>query len=147
MIVPRVAGRRLVAASFSSIKFPNRAPAGSVLIRGFIGGALDQCAAELTDGELADQVLADLREMLHIRGRPIYGRIDRWHTAVPQYNIGHVDRVTRLSEFESCLPGLGLAGAAYRGVGIPQVIQSGQLAALRAIGQSQPGSHEQMDVL
>ena len=137
MIVPRIAGRRLVAASFSSIKFPNRAPVGSVLMRGFIGGALDPSAAELPDDELANKVLSDLRDMLCIRGQPQYGRIDRWHTAVPQYNLCHVDRVRRISAAEKCLPGLGLAGAAYRGVGIPQVIQSGQEAALRAIGQSE----------
>ena len=136
MIVPRVAGRRLVAASFSSVKFPDRAPPGSVLMRGFIGGALDPSAAELADDALANQVLTDLREMLGIRGRPQYGRIDRWHTAMPQYNLGHVDRVERIRAAERLLPGIGLAGAAYGGVGIPQVIQSGQEAALRAIGQS-----------
>lgn len=138
MIVPRIAGRRLLAASFSSTKFPRRAPADAVLIRGFLGGALDPTAAERSDHEISQQVLADLRDILGIRGEPRYGRIDRWHAAMPQYNLGHVDRIKRIRAAESRLPGLALAGAAYEGVGIPQVIAAGQQAMERAVGSQQP---------
>ncbi|MGA1617098.1 MAG: protoporphyrinogen oxidase [Pirellulales bacterium] len=132
MVVPRVSSRRLIAASFSSSKFPGRAPSGSVLIRGFIGGALDPQIAAIPDQEVIDLVLEDLREMLGIRGQPALVQIDRWHEAMPQYHVGHCQRVTRIREAEKSLPSFGLAGSAYTGVGIPQVIGSGQQAAALA---------------
>ena len=129
MVVPRASGRRLLAASFSSSKFPGRAPADSVLIRGFIGGALDPQIAALPDQEVINLVLEDLCEMLGIRGQPPLVRIDRWHEAMPQYHVGHCQRVNRIRAAEKSLPRFGLAGSAYSGVGIPQVISSGQQAA------------------
>ena len=129
MVVPQASGRRLLAASFSSSKFPGRAPDGSVLIRGFIGGALDPQIAAIPDQQVIDLVLEDLREMLGIRGQPTLVRIDRWHEAMPQYHVGHCQRVNRIREAEKSLPRFGLAGSAYSGVGIPQVIRSGQQAA------------------
>jgi len=133
MVVPRASGRRLLAASFSSSKFAGRAPTGSVLIRGFIGGALDPGVASLPDQEVIALVLSDLSEMLGIRGRPTLVRIDRWHDAMPQYHVGHCDRIARIQQAEAALPGFGLAGGAYTGVGIPQVIGSGQRAAALAV--------------
>ena len=135
MIVPRIAGKRILAASFSSSKFSGRAPANSVLIRSFIGGALDTGIAELTDEELLEEVLLDLKTTLGRRGRPIMMQVDRWHTSMPQYNLGHVERIKKIRQFEATLPLLGLAGGAYEGVGIPQVIHSGQVAAAHAIKQ------------
>jgi oxygen-dependent protoporphyrinogen oxidase len=135
MIVPRIAGKRILAASFSSSKFSGRAPANSVLIRSFVGGALDTGVAELTDEELLEEVLLDLKTTLGRRGRPIMMQVDRWHTSMPQYNLGHVERIKKIRQFEATLPLLGLAGGAYEGVGIPQVIHSGQVAAAQAIKQ------------
>lgn len=136
MVVPRASGRRLLAASFSSSKFSGRAPAGSVLIRGFIGGALDPGVASLPDQEVIDLVLNDLSEMVGIQGQPRLMRIDRWHDAMPQYHVGHCQRVARIQAAEAALPAFGLAGGAYTGVGIPQVIGSGQRAAALAVGQT-----------
>jgi oxygen-dependent protoporphyrinogen oxidase len=70
-------------------------------------------------------------ELLGARGRPQIVQIDRWHAAMPQYHVGHVERVNRIMARAAELPGLALAGAAYTGVGIPQVIASGQAAARR----------------
>lgn len=135
MVVPRMSGRRLLAASFSSSKFPGRAPAGSVLVRGFIGGALDPAVADLPDQKVIDLVLADLTEILGIRGRPGLIQLDRWHDAMPQYHVGHCQRVARIQAAEEALPRFGLAGGSYTGVGIPQVIASGQRAAALAAGR------------
>ncbi len=135
MIVPRIAGKRILAASFSSSKFPGRAPANSVLIRSFIGGALDTGVAELTDAELLEKVQLDLKTILGQSGRPIMVQVDRWHSSMPQYNLGHVERIKKIQQLEATLPSLGLAGGAYEGVGIPQVIHSGQVAAAQAIKQ------------
>jgi oxygen-dependent protoporphyrinogen oxidase len=138
MIVPRIAGKRILAASFSSSKFAGRAPDGSVLIRAFIGGALDAGVADLTDDEVLEEVLVDLKTTLGLRGRPIMVQVDRWHTSMPQYNLGHVERIKNIRQLEATLPSLGLAGSAYEGVGIPQVINSGQVAAAQAIAELNP---------
>ena len=129
VVVPRREGRRILAVSFSSQKFPGRAPEGSVLMRTFVGGALDPETAALDDGRLLPLVLAELRDVLGVRGAPRLVQIDRWRGAMPQYTVGHADRVATIQRLISTHPGLALAGAAYEGVGIPQVIASGQAAA------------------
>jgi oxygen-dependent protoporphyrinogen oxidase len=133
MVVPRREGRRLLAVSFSSSKFPGRAPDGAVLMRSFVGGALDPQAATIEDERLIAMILDELRDLLGISGRPLLVQVDRWHGAMPQYEVGHLEKVARIEERVTCHPGLALAGAAYEGVGIPQTIASGQAAAARAI--------------
>jgi len=129
VVIPRREGRRILAVSFSSQKFPGRAPEGSVLIRTFVGGALDPETAALDDGQLLPLVLAELRDVLGVRGTPRLVQIDRWRGAMPQYTVGHADRVATIQRLVASHRGLVLAGAAYEGVGIPQVIASGQAAA------------------
>jgi len=129
VVVPRREGRRILAVSFSSQKFPGRAPAGSVLMRTFVGGALDPETAALDDGRLLPLVLAELHDVLGVRGTPRLVQIDRWGGAMPQYTVGHADRVATIQRLVANHRGLALAGAAYEGVGIPQVIASGQAAA------------------
>lgn len=131
IVVPRRAGRRILAVSFSSAKFPGRAPEGHVLLRVFMGGALDPAVLDLDDAGLEALARAEAGAILGIGGRPVIARVDRWHGAMPQYHVGHVDRVARIDAAVSTHPGLALAGAAYTGVGIPQVIASGQAAAQR----------------
>lgn len=133
MIIPKVAGKRILAASFSSSKFPGRAPSGAALIRTFIGGALDMSITRLTDEEVIEKVLVDLRTTIGLHGSPSIVQVDRWHRSMPQYNLGHVERIKKIRQAEAKLPSFGLAGSAYEGVGIPQVILSGQTAAAHAI--------------
>jgi oxygen-dependent protoporphyrinogen oxidase len=133
LVVPRVAGRRALAVSFSSSKFPGRAPAGHVLMRVFLGGALDPTAVELDDHAIIDLAIAEARALVGAAGIPRYQRLDRWASSMPQYHVGHADRVARIERAVLSHPGLALAGAAYRGVGIPQVIASGQAAARQAL--------------
>jgi protoporphyrinogen/coproporphyrinogen III oxidase len=129
VVIPRREGRRILAVSFSSQKFPGRAPEGSVLMRTFVGGALDPETAVLDDERLLPLVLAELRAVLGVRGTPRLVQIDRWRGAMPQYTVGHADRVAMIQRLVASHRGLALAGAAYEGVGIPQVIASGQAAA------------------
>ena len=129
VVIPRREGRRILAVSFSSQKFPGRAPEGSVLMRTFVGGALDPETAALDDERLLPLVLAELRAVLGVRGAPRLVQIDRWRGAMPQYTVGHADRVATIQRLVASHRGLALAGAAYEGVGIPQVIASGQAAA------------------
>lgn len=133
MVVPRCAGRRILAASFSSAKFPDRAPAGCVLLRVFIGGALDPEAVLLDDAALVERARAELAALLGVRGAPLLEQVDRWQGAMPQYHVGHLERVAAIEAATGRLDGLALAGAAYRGVGIPQVIASGRMAAERVM--------------
>jgi oxygen-dependent protoporphyrinogen oxidase len=129
VVIPRREGRRILAVSFSSQKFPGRAPEGSVLMRTFVGGALDPETAALDDERLLPLVLAELRAVLGVRGTPHIVQIDRWRGAMPQYTVGHADRVAMIQRLVASHRGLAMAGAAYEGVGIPQVIASGQAAA------------------
>jgi oxygen-dependent protoporphyrinogen oxidase len=133
LVIPRCEGRKILAISFLSSKFPGRAPAGHVLIRVFVGGALDPGAAQLDDTALLARVRYEAADLLGIHAAPHLVQIDRWHAAMPQYHVGHVQRVVTIAARAAALPRLALAGAAYEGVGIPQVIASGQQAA-RSVG-------------
>ena len=117
--------------SFSSRKFPGRAPADAVLLRSFVGGALDPEAMDLADDALVALVRRELADVIGAAGTPLLVQVDRWRGAMPQYTVGHLARVARIAALVGRHTGLALAGAAYEGVGIPQVIASGQAAAAR----------------
>ena len=138
MVVPRVEGRAALAVSFASSKFAGRAPEGHVLLRVFFGGALDPERARLDDAEIVRLARRELAVLLGAEGEPEFVEVARWPGAMPQYHIGHRDRVARIGRRIAAWRGLALAGAAYDGVGIPQVIGSGLRAAddvLAALGR------------
>ncbi len=129
LVIPQRERRKILAVSFSSRKFPDRAPCGSVLLRTFVGGALQPDLLSLSDEELVSLVRSELAEMLGVRGQPDFARVYRYPRAMPQYHVGHLDRVARIEALTARHPGFALAGNAYRGVGIPDVIASGEAAA------------------
>jgi oxygen-dependent protoporphyrinogen oxidase len=133
-VVPAIERRRILSASFSSIKFPNRAPEEKVLIRTFVGGACQPELAALPDDAMQQLVNEELTDLLGIRGLPRWSLIARWNKSMPQYHLGHLDRVARIDARVATLPGLSLAGSAYRGVGIPHAIRNGEQAAERVLG-------------
>ncbi len=128
-VVPQIERRRIIAASFASLKFPGRAKSGDVLIRVFIGGALQPELIELPNADLCRIALEDLTELLRIEGEPLTADVARWPRSMPQYHLGHLDRIARIEQLAARYPTLALAGNAYHGVGIPQCIASGQSAA------------------
>ncbi|HKP46772.1 MAG TPA: protoporphyrinogen oxidase [Pyrinomonadaceae bacterium] len=128
-VVPFIEKRSLIACSFSSVKFANRAPADHVLLRAFVGGALQLENFQLEDQEMVKAVQSDLRELLGIRSQPLFSEISRWPKAMPQYELGHLQRVAQIHERVGSLPGLTLAGNAYAGVGLPDCVRSGEEAA------------------
>lgn len=128
-VVPRIEGHSILAATFSSLKYPGRAPAEWVLIRAFVGGALQPETLRLDDSDLLLAVRRDLMALLGISVQPSIKRIFRYHRAMPQYGVGHLDRVARIEAAVASLTGVHLAGSAYRGVGIPDCIHSGEAAA------------------
>jgi oxygen-dependent protoporphyrinogen oxidase len=134
-VVPHSERRRIIAGSFASLKFPGRAPEQQVLVRVFIGGALQPEMLKLSDAELTRIAREELAELLRMKGEPIFSEVVRWMRSMPQYHVGHLDRVARIESLTAAHPGLALAGNAYRGVGIPQCIASGQAEAERLATQ------------
>jgi oxygen-dependent protoporphyrinogen oxidase len=141
-VVPLIERRSLLAGTFSSIKFPGRAPATLVLIRAFVGGALRPEVVELDDGALLDLVRRDLADLLGVRAEPVLTRISRWPRSMPQYAVGHLERAARIARRVQALPGLRLAGNAYDGVGIPDCIRSGEAAAESLLPPTHPHTVE-----
>lgn len=133
-VVPAVEGSPLLAVSFSSQKYPHLAPKDHVLIRVFAGGARRPDLVSLEDGQLIGLLREEVEKPLKIRGQPVHHWLFRWSQAMPQYEVGHGDRLRRIHERLTAWPGLALAGNAYRGVGIPHCIHSGQQAAAKALG-------------
>jgi oxygen-dependent protoporphyrinogen oxidase len=130
-VVPQTENLKIIAGSFASLKYPGRAPTNDVLIRVFIGGALQPELLNLPDAELRRIALDELAQLLQITGLPITMDIARWPRSMPQYHVGHLERIARIEQLAAAYPTLALAGNAYRGVGIPQCIASGEAAAER----------------
>jgi oxygen-dependent protoporphyrinogen oxidase len=128
-VVPAIERRALLACTYASRKFPGRAPAGHELVRAFVGGALRPDLVALGDAELTATVRGELEHLLGIRAEPALVRVHRYPRAMPQYAVGHLDRVAQIESRAAALPGLALAGGAYRGVGIPDCVRSGEAAA------------------
>jgi oxygen-dependent protoporphyrinogen oxidase len=131
MVVPHVERRNILAVSFLSRKFAGRAPAGRVILRTFVGGAMQPELLEQEDAALGEMALAELRELLGVRGHPELLEVVRYHRAMPQYHVGHLERVARIEQLTAAMPRLALAGNACRGVGLPDCIHSGEAAAER----------------
>jgi protoporphyrinogen/coproporphyrinogen III oxidase len=130
-VVPQSERRRIIAGSFASLKFAGRAAADQVLIRVFIGGAIQPELLDLPDSELTRIAREELAELLQATGEPLVADVSRWPRSMPQYHIGHLARVDRIERLAAKHARFALAGNAYRGVGIPQCIASGQAAAER----------------
>lgn len=133
-VVPRLEGRKIIAVSLANHKFPDRAPAGRSLLRVFVGGALQPELAQLEDGPLLKVVRQELADLIDLSGEPELVRIARWPATMPQYHVGHLGRIAAIDQRLATHPGLLLAGNAYRGVGIPQCIASGEEAARQVVG-------------
>jgi oxygen-dependent protoporphyrinogen oxidase len=132
-VIPRVENRELTAVTWATNKFAGRAPNNIALVRGFVGRAGREAVVDLPDDELLTLVRRELRDILGITAEPVVARIYRWRRALPQYNLGHLDLLKQIDDRLTALPGIALCGAAYRGVGIPDCIQSGQSAADRTL--------------
>lgn len=117
-LVPRGEGLRILGALWDSSVYPGRAPSGRVLIRAMIGGAHDRSVLALSDDELLATVRTDLRRAMHLATEPSFVRIFRHPLGIPQYTVGHLDRLADIDSRLAGWPGLFLAGNAYRGPSI-----------------------------
>jgi len=142
-VVPRLEGRQIMAATFSSVKFPGRAPKGKALLRCFVGGAKNEELVAWGDDKLTTAVKEDIAEILNIEGEPQHIRIFRWEKAMPQYTVGHEEKLSRIEGGLSKHPGLFLTGSAYRGIGISDCVHQGELIAEAVLGFVQDGQKNQ----
>lgn len=131
LVVPATERRPIVAASFLTVKFPGHGPAGRAIVRVFSGGALQPDLVDRDDRDLVKTAREQLAELIGAHGEPIETHVMRWRNSMPQYHVGHVGLVDSIEQRVAGLAGLELAGNAYRGVGIPQSVHSGRLAAER----------------
>jgi oxygen-dependent protoporphyrinogen oxidase len=132
-VVPIAERRKIIAGSFSSLKYEGRAPAGWIVARTFMGGVLQSDMMRLGDDQMVDAARDELRELVGVAAAPSIAEVQRWPDAMPQYEVGHLDRVAEIERAAAKLPALVLAGAAYRGVGTPDCVRSGEEAARATI--------------
>ena len=123
VVVPHVEGSPATAISIASRKFPGRAPAGHVLVRTFLGSP-SFSVVPASDDELIEQSQRVLRKYLGLHKSPVVTEVVRYHGGSPQYRRGHLDAVDDIEAAVAAMPGLHLVGASYRGVGIPDTIQT-----------------------
>ena len=122
-VVPRVENRSLIAATWSSMKWAERAPAGQCLVRCYLGGRGREHLLDLDDSELTGRACRELETIAGIQSRPLHVEVYRWPRAMPQYIRGHRERVRHIRERVARQPGLYVTGAAYDGIGIPDCIR------------------------
>ncbi|MBF6560277.1 MAG: protoporphyrinogen oxidase [Candidatus Binataceae bacterium] len=137
-VVPIAEGRRIIAGSFSSLKFAGRAPAAMVLARVFVGGALQTSLMEMDDAAMIAAACAEFSSLLGVTAEPAFGYVRRWPRSMPQYTVGHLARVAEIERMSASIAGFALAGAYLRGVGIPDCIASGERAAEAIFAQLAP---------
>jgi protoporphyrinogen/coproporphyrinogen III oxidase len=134
-LVPRIEGLLLTACSWSSVKWPHLSRPGQFVVRASAGRFGDTRAMEMDDDALVGAILEDLRTTMDLTGDPAEVRVTRWERSFPQYTPGHLERVAAIeAALADHAPGIALAGAAYRGVGIPACVNSGHQAA-RALAE------------
>jgi len=139
MLIPKIEGFKILGTIFSSALFPNRAPAGHIAMTSYVGGARYPELAALPSEKLVELVLADLRVLLGVRGKPTFVHTVFWPKAIPQYNVGYGKYRELLSDIESKAPKLFFAGHYRDGVSLGDSIVSGVNIAERvAVTLQQP---------
>ncbi len=137
VLCPLVEKRALMAATYSSSKWPGRAPKGKVLLRGFVGGPHNQEIMDRSDEEIIRIVLSEFQEIIGLdrKAKPLFSRLYRWPRGMPQYTMGHLERVELIERRCAQIPGLAICGGSYRGVGIPNCIESGERAVSKILNE------------
>ena len=133
-LVPRSEGKKLLAATFVHNKFPHRAPDDRALLRCFFAGRNAEDVWPLSDDQIVDIVRQELQRILGLRAEPLFARVYKWKSAMAQYGVGHLDRLDRIEGLRQQLPGIALAGNAFRGIGVPDCVRSGSDAVKQLVG-------------
>jgi oxygen-dependent protoporphyrinogen oxidase len=135
LIVPRVENRLVTACSWTSAKWAHLGDERTAWLRASVGRDGDDLANTITDDALIKAVLADLADLMALRGEPSEVRIVRWPDSLPQYRPGHLDRIAAIeADLEQAAPTLAISGAAFRGLGVPACIRQGRAVAAKLLG-------------
>jgi oxygen-dependent protoporphyrinogen oxidase len=137
LVPPGSSESQLLAGTFVDQKFPDRVPEGGRLLRGFFGGATADRLLAASDEEIASLALKELQTILGPLPVPVLTVVRRWPRALPQYAVGHLERMAGLLQHVESLGNLWLLGNAYRGVGLPDLIRDARVAALEAVRSTQ----------
>lgn len=135
-VVPTIEKRGVIASTWASVKYEGRAPAGKALIRVFVGGHRGQHLVSYDDRELIALARRELATLIGVSAEPEWTRVNRYTRAMPQYHLGHLARVARIEALAQKHVRFALAGNAFRGVGIPDAVRSGEQAAARVLGRA-----------
>jgi oxygen-dependent protoporphyrinogen oxidase len=134
-VVPAIEKRNIMACTFSSLKYPGRAPDDKILLRAFVGGSLQAELFNQDDGAMEQSVRAEIAALLGVSAAPIFARVWRHPNSMPQYHVGHEARIKRIEAALSRFSTLALAGSAYHGVGISDCVRTGEAAAEKILAQ------------
>jgi protoporphyrinogen/coproporphyrinogen III oxidase len=132
-LIPRSEGKQLLAATFVHNKFPHRAPEDRALLRCFFAGNNAEAVWSMTDDQIVGIVRNELQQIVGLRAQPLFARVYKWKSAMAQYGVGHLERLERIERLRERLPGLALAGNAYKGIGVPDCVRSGRDAAMKLL--------------
>ncbi len=135
-LVPRMERRLMTACTWSTSKWPALAESGLVLVRASVGRSGDDRFVDLADDELVDHLHRELSDIIGVRRPPVTSLVSRWPSGFPQYQPGHQRRVDRIeAALAEALPGVVVAGAAYRGLGIAACIRQAEEAATATVAR------------
>jgi len=132
-LVPDVEHRPILGVLWDSSIFPDRAPPGQVLLRAMVGGARHPDLAAMPDDAVVATVRQQIAELMGIRATPTRVRVIRWARGIPQYNVGHLDRLSRIDASLAGLPGLFLCHNSYRGISLDDCCREAMLASGRVL--------------
>lgn len=133
-VVSRNSDYSITACTWGHKKWPHSCPEDKVLLRCFVGRAGDETVVDLSDDEIIKIVLEDMNKTMNITMDPEFAVISRWKNAMPQYTVGHKDRLAKvLDHVDKELPGLFIAGSSFEGLGIPDCIDQGEAAVEKVL--------------
>lgn len=143
-LIPRGEGPRCLGVLWDSCIYPNRAPEGMVLMRAMLGGAHDRSAIDLEDAKVLSTVLEDLKRTMGVSRPPRETWILRHKHGIPQYVVGHPERLRRIEERRRARPGLYLAGNSYRGISVNHCVEQSLPLAREILHRWTPAVHSDL---
>jgi oxygen-dependent protoporphyrinogen oxidase len=135
-LVPGTEGRKMLACTFVHKKFSHRAPGGAALLRCFFSSSRVSDLLSFNDEALQELARKELKEILRLDQRPRFARTFRWDVAMPQYEVGHLERVAQMESMLAGQPGLKIIGNSFYGIGVPDCIKSARQAVEKITGNS-----------